>query len=1801
MERISDIKDIASLLREVESGGATGKALQKLALFPDIRRKRRKPFQSKVDNRKKKRPLPASETKERQKYSINGGSSSSPKFIRLPTTVQSKKRGGTNHLEVFGVEASSKVASPQGLYEDTPTVSGWNDGASDDALSMLEANSIRNNKAETWKTEVNERGIRSDAATREVQQKCARDFFHKILKVDVNGIGVPSESLYGVLQAQRRAIKRKIRPGYILPESRRPVDRLLENKVLSNLIPSTVTDIGSPEQESQNVDNALNSERTYSTNTRYLKGAADQLGMYSATSADLKHLSKQKLNLEDCIDGASFYYQREHMKKTSLDDVHTFHGSSDMNKAHAGPTEFDFFSAIKDTSVLEKLAGQYNLVNELDHRQKQERAEKNALDRRLVDKIDKLKNSFPMEFLFEVGLKGVYENKVRDKMRSIITGWAYGLESQAILLWKRYVKHHRHQERIYASINIQRVWRGHAGRKLFSKCWWLREKDRENLRFKAFMLERLRWLSAITIQKHYRGWRGRCEFELHKQLIESIIVVQRVWRAKQARVLTLMLRHYESQKNSASTTIQKCYRGHLGRKKAKRQRHLIRREEHERLLESKEYILIYNFKKEGATRTLQRWWRNSANSRMKFQGHRIATDIQRVYRGYCARLIFKRKRFEKLQREEEKEYARIAIKLQAIYRGKQAKAQTRKILIDKINHKQELYEKKQKYLQRKQSKSIGTALARRISFKPKASKGKEREAAIRIQCAYRIKRAKRRVKKLKYLKSQWNRHKTDMCAKEIQRVYRGFAGRKRAIAYRRHKYAAVIQARFRGNRDREMIRNRMRYDLAIPTIQRYTRGFLARQLVKKMRFERENLIVSATKCQALIRQYFARRCIERQREFVHARFETKIFVTQRFNEAMIYECDRMILRLGFPPSKTALKILEREVAEPGVSTSAEAHRLCKPLEDLFLHYCKPAASMESMKFLNAIKQMNNLVESKKKKGKAKRLKTGGQQINAMEVDLSFAKAIGNAKKKQEEEMSKRSLQRGVQKKTVVKGISFQGFCDALSMLADIRYAIRNSKGTVTGYHVEAYRFHVRQRARFFKLVDEHVLAGTSNKLPGVKYKKKLDKYLRKRAEWAANRIQRCVRGYWGRTLFAITKRNYHIFKANQIKSVKIARLQRRWRKRQARRLLIQKYRTIVKKYIEPVSKRPYWHNPNCNSIRWKKIKWLRRGVDVRTVIELPDPDIEFVKLCDQCNDLTVSFYCVDCDDFYCESCYDSFHRKGKRKGHSKFSIECCVECEYQIGTRECHQCGDYYCDTCYWKAHSTGALVQHTFDALIPLCQSCGKQERANAVRVDCGGEQMCKVCYNTWWYPQGYDCFTLSLETRSMRRYRDKVLQEKEAARELEEKKKREKREERWRVIEAVKKIQGLYRMKKARRLWYPVILNAHEARIAKERREGKMKKVQGSMRYKMLSFLGVGDVLESDSHDVRVKKLIPMQLYESELRAKYDWLTEEDIEAAKFVGEKLTGLRKTQADALRTATLLKSAVNGENAELIKQKSLEAARATAKLTNKLAAKALGVEEGKIAEAAVRNAKKAKENAKKALKERRRELNSSIGEGLKDFSKQLRLAGVGGRFADFLDSTGAAARKKARKIERDQIRQIKFEKRLKLKMQERADIRARDAIWELIPDDGYGTGEYWYNNETGESSYEDPRTFGDDPDDMDEINEEVEEEMTEDESSDESSEGEGSNDLRKNGSDNEDAEKQESKWNIEYDDENKPYYYNIEGVVTYTKPEDYDGPDDYKKMEDSYGDTSDWQEAYDDDGNVYYYNSAGVSTYDYPW
>ena len=48
---------------------------------------------------------------------------------------------------------------------------------------------------------------------------------------------------------------------------------------------------------------------------------------------------------------------------------------------------------------------------------------------------------------------------------------------------------------------------------------------------------------------------------------------------------------------------------------------------------------------------------------------------------------------------------------------------------------------------------------------------KETNKPLCLQCAYRIKRA--RGLKMRDIRSQWNRHKSDMSALQIQRIWRG--------------------------------------------------------------------------------------------------------------------------------------------------------------------------------------------------------------------------------------------------------------------------------------------------------------------------------------------------------------------------------------------------------------------------------------------------------------------------------------------------------------------------------------------------------------------------------------------------------------------------------------------------------------------------------------------------------------------------------------------------------------------------------------------------------------------------------------------------------------------------------------------------------------------------------------------------------------------------------------------------------------------------------------------------------------------
>ena len=252
------------------------------------------------------------------------------------------------------------------------------------------------------------------------------------------------------------------------------------------------------------------------------------------------------------------------------------------------------------------------------------------------------------------------------------------------------------------------------------------------------------------------------------------------------------------------------------------------------------------------------------------------------------------------------------------------------------------------------------------------------------------------------------------------------------------------------------------------------------------------------------------------------------------------------------------------------------------------------------------------------------------------------------------------------------------------------------------------------------------VSGLKNLSVSSKFRLEFQQHCDRRAHWAADVIQRAVRGMFGRNLYALAKRAMQNYKRDQRRGIKATILQCRWRKRKARRVMMEKYRTTVVKYIDPVSTRPYWHNPKSNVTVWEKplcLSEMGEKYDVRRTVELPFPDAEYSNTCDNCSDRVISMWCQQCDENYCKPCSLDLHHHGKKMKHNRFSFDVCVECEYQTASRRCRECTDTYCDTCYWRCHKKGNLKLHTWEPLLELCKYCEDSRTALAVRVGVEGK----------------------------------------------------------------------------------------------------------------------------------------------------------------------------------------------------------------------------------------------------------------------------------------------------------------------------------------------------------------------------------------------------------------------------------------------------------------------------------------------
>lgn len=89
----------------------------------------------------------------------------------------------------------------------------------------------------------------------------------------------------------------------------------------------------------------------------------------------------------------------------------------------------------------------------------------------------------------------------------------------------------------------------------------------------------------------------------------------------------------------------------------------------------------------------------------------------------------------------------------------------------------------------------------------------------------------------------------------------------------------------------------------------------------------------------------------------------------------------------------------------------------------------------------------------------------------------------------------------------------------------------------------------------------------------------------------------------------------------------------------------------------------------------------------------------------------IIFYILQCNDSFCDNCFEELHKKGARNNHKYVDIpsgntykdklkedqKYCVECGYRAGEKYCQQCGDVFCIKCWKSVHSKGNRLGHKY------------------------------------------------------------------------------------------------------------------------------------------------------------------------------------------------------------------------------------------------------------------------------------------------------------------------------------------------------------------------------------------------------------------------------------------------------------------------------------------------------------------------
>lgn len=631
------------------------------------------------------------------------------------------------------------------------------------------------------------------------------------------------------------------------------------------------------------------------------------------------------------------------------------------------------------------------------------------------------------------------------------------------------------------------------------------------------------------------------------------------------------------------------------------------------------------------------------------------------------------------------------------------------------------------------------------------------------------KKVRKRYKKLQrfFVFSPCLRRRENLCATQIQKLYRAYHTRKRIRLLRRTLNRRQIQAKERIN---QMISQE-----ASLCIQRIWRGFMARgSIIPKLKVEIQIVKIQKHFRRGLSRQYVM---VPKLQSNLSSQFMFDILIKSTNNITIQKRClflkrcvnSAIILqswiRIIFSRKKTLFLLLrktqknkqqtkgEYEFSETWKLVSAKL--LLKssksPLkykgsvQSMFRHWSKTTANssyrLEGKSFVKIFKEALLMQDGVNNNNRRKRKPP---PVTVTDLDLIFAKL----------------------KTKGTNYLSYLQFIKGLHAVNELYFQDEVEKTTSTSssnkFPFHSYLGYTGKEGKLLYMLLEKLY---KSPISGGKHQDIHDEITQKLLDSKATIIQSSSRKYLSRILYFQKLSQKEQWKKQRVLVHMSTKLQSRTRILLARNKAIQLAKQRYKKFIDPTfdEKRPYWYDSHTKTTSWDKPKIFGFFEDCETTEEVPKVSQEFIILCSFCdhNDLA-QVNCEQCGDSFCWNCFASYHRKGdsQRRNHKALSISFCDKCSFQQSTRMvCMPCtkndthtNDYdekaflnskredtmkfhkLCDTCYCssqyeKKHITSKKsLSSSFVWLVVKCVEC----QSNAARWKCleCSDNYCTECF---------------------------------------------------------------------------------------------------------------------------------------------------------------------------------------------------------------------------------------------------------------------------------------------------------------------------------------------------------------------------------------------------------------------------------------------------------------------------------------